>query len=49
MMASAVRKTFMAGGTALPASDKIPNAKAISVAIGIPAPEAVGVPLFNNK
>ena len=36
-------------GTLFPKRDKIPNAKAISVAIGIPAPDCVLVPKFKSK
>ena len=42
--ANAVRNTFSEIGTLLPNNDKMPNAKAISVAIGIPAPDCVAVP-----
>ena len=37
--AKAVKNTFSEVGTRLPNNDKIPNAKAMSVAIGIPAPD----------
>ena len=47
--ASAVRNTFKDVGTRFPKSDRIPIAKAISVAIGIPAPFCVIVPKFNSK
>lgn len=47
--ANAVKKTFNEVGTLLPNKDKIPNAKAMSVAIGIPAPDCVAVPRLNNK
>lgn len=39
--AKAVRKIFIDSGTRFPNKDKIPIAKAISVAIGIPKPECV--------
>ncbi|MNQ66200.1 hypothetical protein D3C85_806860 [compost metagenome] len=47
--ASAVRNIFSEMGTRLPNKDKIPIAKAMSVAIGIPAPFCVMVPKFSNK
>ena len=47
--AKAVKKTFNETGTLLPSKDKIPRAKAISVAIGIPAPDCVTVPWFSIK
>lgn len=47
--ANAVKNTFNEVGTLLPNNDKIPNAKAMSVAIGIPAPDWVAVPELNNK
>ena len=47
--ANAVKKTFNEVGTLFPNNDKIPNAKAMSVAIGIPAPDCVAVPTFNSK
>ncbi len=42
--ASAVKNTFREVGTLLPNKDKMPKAKAMSVAIGIPAPDCVAVP-----
>ena len=42
--AKAVKNTFKEVGTLLPKSDKIPKANAMSVAIGIPAPDCVDVP-----
>ena len=47
--ASAVRNIFKEVGTRFPKRDKTPIAKAISVAIGIPAPFCVEVPKFNIK
>ncbi len=47
-MANAVKNTFKDVGTWLPNRAKIPKAKAISVAIGIPAPDCVSVPKLNN-
>ena len=44
MMASAVRKIVSDTGTPLPRIASMPNAKAMSVAIGIPIPAAVSVP-----
>lgn len=46
--ANAVKNTFKEVGTRFPNKDKIPNAKAISVAIGIPAPDCVAVPKLNK-
>ena len=42
--ANAVKNIFREVGTRLPNSDKIPKAKSISVAIGMPAPDCVAVP-----
>jgi hypothetical protein len=42
--ANAVKNTFREVGTLLPNNDNIPKAKAMSVAIGIPAPDCVAVP-----
>ena len=42
--ANAVRNIFRDVGTRVPNNDKIPNAKAISVAIGIPNPEKDSFP-----
>ena len=42
--AKAVRNIFKEVSTLLPNKDKIPMAKAMSVAIGIPAPDCVGLP-----
>ena len=42
--AKAVRKIFNEIGTRLPNNDNIPKAKAMSVAIGMPAPDCVVVP-----
>ena len=47
--ARAVKNIFKEAGTLLPSNDKIPIAKAISVAIGIPATDCPAVPKFNNK
>ena len=47
--ASAVKNIFKDVGTRFPNKDKIPIAKAMSVAIGIPAPFCVIVPKFNAK
>ena len=44
MTANAVKNTFNEVGTLLPNKDKIPNAKAMSVAIGMPIPDWCGVP-----
>lgn len=44
--ARAIKKIFNDAGTLLPNSESMPTAKAISVAIGIPAPDCVGV--FHN-
>ena len=49
MTASAVRKTLSEVGTLLPNKDKMPKANAMSVAIGIPAPDCVGVPKLNSR
>ena len=43
-MARAVRKTFSETGTLSPRMERMPTAKAISVAVGIPQPEAACVP-----
>ena len=42
--ANAVKNIFREVGTRFPNNYKIPNAKAMSVAIGIPAPDCVAVP-----
>lgn len=47
--AKAVKNTFSERGTLFPNNDKIPMAKAMSVAIGIPNPEWVFVPKLNVK
>ncbi len=47
--AKAVRNTFKASGTRLPNKERMPMAKAMSVAMGMPAPEAVGVPWLKSK
>ena len=47
--ANAVRNTFNELGTFLPTKDKIPKAKAISVAMGIPIPDCVFVPKLNKR
>ena len=47
--AKAVRKILIDSGTRFPNKDKIPIAKAISVAIGIPNPELVEVLVLNTK
>ncbi len=44
MTAKAVKNTLSEVGTLLPNKDNTPNAKAISVAIGIPAPDCVFAP-----
>ncbi len=49
MTAKAVKNTLREVGTLLPNNDKIPRAKAISVAIGIPAPDCVAVPKLNTR
>ena len=41
MMANAVRNTFNAGGTLSPSKPMMAMAKAMSVAVGMPAPERV--------
>jgi hypothetical protein len=43
-MASAVRKTIRLRGTRHVSRTRMPTANAMSVAIGMPQPEAVGVP-----
>ena len=43
-MASAVRNTFSDTGTLSPRMERVPTAKAISVAVGIPQPEEASVP-----
>ncbi len=45
-MARAVRNTFRDTGTLSPSMERIPTAKAISVAVGIPQPDAAAVPWF---
>jgi len=47
--ASAVKNTFREAGILFPRSDKIPTAKAMSVAIGIPAPAWRSVPKLNKR
>ena len=44
MTASAVKNIFREVGTRFPNKAKMANAKAMSVAIGIPAPDCVAVP-----
>ena len=48
-MASAVRNTLSETGTLSPRMDMIPTAKAMSVAVGIPQPDAASVPLFTRE
>ncbi|MNR29474.1 hypothetical protein D3C85_1468640 [compost metagenome] len=48
-IAKAAKKIFKDAGTCLPSKATIANAKAISVAIGIPHPEAVSYPLLSEK
>lgn len=48
-MASAVKNTFMASGTRGPRSCSTARAKAMSVAMGMPQPPAVGVPRFSRE
>ena len=43
-MARAVRKTFSDTGTLSPRMERMPTAKAMSVAVGIPQPEEAAVP-----
>lgn len=43
IIANAVKNTLSEVGTLLPNNDKILNAKAMSVAIGIPAPDCFTV------
>ena len=43
MTAGAVKNIFKETGTRFPKRERIPSANAISVAIGIPAPDCVGV------
>ena len=47
--AKAVKKIFNDVGTRFPKSDKIPIAKAISVAIGMPKPNCVAELKFKVK
>lgn len=47
--AKAVRNTFKASGTLFPSRDRMPRAKAMSVAIGIPTPVWLASPLFIAK
>ena len=47
--ANAVKNILSEVGTRFPNNDNIPNAKAMSVAIGIPAPDCVAVPKLNSK
>ena len=47
--ASAVRNIFKEAGTRLPNKDSIPMANAISVAIGMPAPDWVIVPKLSKR
>ena len=49
MTASAVKNIFREMGTFLPKRDRIPKAKAMSVAIGIPQPEMVSKFELNKK
>jgi hypothetical protein len=44
MTAKAVKKTFNEVGTRFPNKDKMAIAKAMSVAMGMPAPACVAVP-----
>ena len=47
-IANAVRNIFRDKGILLPSSEITPNEKAMSVAIGIPQPFALGVPALKN-
>ena len=47
-MASAVRNTFSDTGTLSPSTERMQTAKAMSVAVGMPHPEAAGVPWFTR-
>ena len=47
--ASAVRKILSETGTRSPMSDRMPMAKAMSVAVGIPQPCAAGVPWLKAR
>ena len=47
MMANAVKKIFKEVGTDLPARERMPSAKAMSVAMGMPNPPTEGVSRLN--
>ncbi len=49
MIANAVRNIFKEGGILFPNRDRTPRVKAISVAIGMPIPDWVGVPQLKIK
>jgi hypothetical protein len=48
-MARVSRKTLAPTGTRLPSSDRMPTAKAMSVAMGTPHPSAAGVPALKAR
>ena len=48
-MASAVRKTFSETGTRRPSIERMPMAKAMSVAVGIPQPLAATPPWLKRR
>ena len=48
-MARAVRKILRASGARVPSSANTPKAKAMSVAMGMPQPEAVSVPALKAR
>ena len=47
-MANAVRNTLSETGTRSPSTDRMQTANAISVAVGIPQPDAASVPRFTS-
>ena len=47
-MANAVRNTLSDTGTLSPSIERMPTANAMSVAVGIPQPEAAAVPWFTS-
>ena len=47
-MARAVRNTLSETGTLSPKMERMPTANAMSVAVGMPQPEAASVPLFTS-
>ena len=49
IIASAVKNILRETGILFPRSERMPKANAISVAMGIPIPDCVSVPLFNIK